>query len=181
MNYTLHKLQEGFIVTSDEDIQIGEKYIDDINSIRSSITGEGEYWRARNNYKKVIAQHDQIDFSILSEEEQKEIGWFDVEKLAYSFTDEERKNESDGVKLSFAFSGFIVGFQKAQELLSDRRFTLEDMREAIVESWNSCEDNENDETFTQVFNRIIQSLSQPKSWKVEGILENDKFKITKIL
>lgn len=39
------------------------------------------------------------------------------------------------------------------------------MREAIAEAWNSCEDNENNETFTQVFNRILQSLKQPKTPK----------------
>ena len=36
----------------------------------------------KSEIKKVIIQQNQIDFSGLSEEEQKEIWWFDVEKLA---------------------------------------------------------------------------------------------------
>jgi hypothetical protein len=110
--YQLHKTPEGYIVTSNEDIQIGEKYIDDTNYIRRSITGEGEYWRVRNNYRKVIEKL--IDLSTLSQPEQDKICWFDVEGLA----EEYRLNTGweDSANLPYT-SGFIRGFQKAQDLL----------------------------------------------------------------
>lgn len=43
-------------------------------------------------------------------------------------------------------------------LLLPKTYTEENMREAICEAWNSCEDNEDDEPFTEVFNRILKSL-----------------------
>ncbi len=61
-------------------------------------------------------------------------------------------------------------------------YSEDDLREAIAEAWNSCEDNEDNETFTQVFNRIIQSIKQPKTIETkdytlavsnEALKEND--------
>jgi hypothetical protein len=176
--FNLHKLPEGFIITSDGVVTHGDGWY-------NPITGDmGTNWYEKGIPKewsktlKVIAQQDQIDFSALSEEEQKEIGWFDVEKLAeteYPFalggignSENDRKNH------------FIKGFKKAQELLSDRRFTLEDVRKAL-ELKNPLE--KNDYTHTRYLDSdelIIQSLSQPKSWPIECIEDNGKIKITKI-
>lgn len=69
--YTLHKIKESFIVTSNEAIQKEDLVLDDKFQIF-----EVDYIDAYtkiNPWKKVIAQQDQIDFSSLSEEEQKEI------------------------------------------------------------------------------------------------------------
>jgi hypothetical protein len=174
--YTLHKLPQGFIITSDEDINIGEQYLDDSNFIRRSVTGEGEYWRARNNYKKVIAQQDQIDFSFLSEDEQKKIGWFDVDKLKLEKYPIDRKfNDSfeSGLRI-----GFIEGFQKAQELLSDRMFTLEDMKKAFNagDNYRYYENGGFRSIPSDVLDeeQFIESLSQ-KSWKIE-LEMNDRCK-----
>ena len=81
----------------------------------------------------------QIDFSVLKEEEQKEIGWFDVESEAerdwvykeYGFeVGYNPKRCVDGAIQKPKFiNGYKKGFQKAQELLSDIRFTEEDIIE----------------------------------------------------
>ncbi len=165
-NYTLHKLPEGFIVTSDEEIKTGDIKWHHVTGLRKALV-DGNY----TNQFKVIAQQDQIDFSSLSEEEQKEIGWFDIEKLTYKHC---RK-----VKSNVGYNDYIEGFQKAQELLSDRRFTLEDMKKATEIALNSSyvttQHFSGHSTVKHNFtsNEIIQSLSQPKSWKVELEMEYD--------
>jgi hypothetical protein len=93
-------------------------------------------------------------------------GAIDVEKLA-----EEEIPYSSSTTLNVQRMRFIHGFNKAMELNKNKLFTLDDMREAIAESWNSCEDNEDGETFTQCFNRIIQSLQQPKEIEVEIVMD----------
>jgi hypothetical protein len=163
IQYNLHKLPEGFIITSDETpIKKGELYYNIVNYQIFKLDGV-----VFNHCKKVIAQQHQIDFSALSGEEQKEIGWFDVEKLSLQDNEFWRY----GGDYDVFETGFKAGFQKAQELLSDRRFTLEDIEQAMIEGLS----------IEKFWEKCVQSLSQPKSWKVEGILENDKFKITKIL
>ena len=177
MKTHLHKLAEGFIIISDENIK-------------------EEDW-----FYKVIAQQVQIDFSALSGKEQKKIGWFDVEKLAFKeFMFPEKlfyvmKNSSQNEYLLeeeygkqntvvyFQCVAFIKGFQKAQELLSDKRFTLEDMQKALQElsiRYSNGYDRDFDIDFQEA-DFIIQSLSKPKSWEVECIKENGKIKILKLL
>jgi hypothetical protein len=166
--FELHKLPEGFIVTSDEKTlsQNGDKYL-----------GHPEYnkvftWNMKGIHEgksvwinKVIAQQDQIDFSGLSEEKQKKIGWFDVEKLAELET---ITNEFNSEK------SFITGFQKAQELLSDRVFTLEDMKKAFNagDNYRYYENGGFRSIPSDVLDeeQFIESLSQ-KSWKVELEME----------
>jgi len=100
---------------------------------------------------------------VLSKENCDEIfGVVDVEKLANDYFKSTNENAVLWRRIDFK-----VGFNKAMELNKDKVFTLEDMREAIAEAWNSCEDNEDEETFTQCFNRIIQSLQQPTEIEVE--------------
>jgi hypothetical protein len=124
--------------------------------------GSGTYWDNRNSYRKVIAQQDQIDFSALTEEEQKEIGWFDVE----SILDEEYHNV-DLCYLDFKIyeQGYRNAFQKAQELLYDTE--LFDTEIQVVGD---------DKTMP-----IRDFLFKPKSWTIEGQWENNKLKVTKIL
>lgn len=73
---------------------------------------------------------------------------------------EEGKIENKSTQIIFIGS-YTTGYNKAKETY---KFTEEDIREAICEAWNSCEDNEDEETFTQVFNRIIQSLTKKELW-----------------
>lgn len=165
--FTIIKLKDKYLLLSDKEIKESDWYFD-------STDKEGlypVYQRSQapkfySGCKKIIAgipELPSIDFSLLSEEDYKTIGYIDVEKLAYEYyTSNEHYRAAD----AFHFSN---GFKKAQSL-NDKMFSLEDMREAIAEAWNSCEDNENGETFTQCFNRIIQSLQQ-NVWDVEVEME----------
>jgi hypothetical protein len=169
--FELHKLKEEFIITSHEDIQEDDfVFANDTNVIFRCNNHEANSAipQFKNLYEKLTAQQDQIDFSGLLEKEQKEIGWFDVEKLAKEML----PNDSDWQRRF----DIIKGFQKAQELLSDRMFTLEDMRNAFQEGINKANDNFNpyhgidldkcEESKVQ----YIQSISQ-KAWKVELEME----------
>ena len=187
MKYTLHKLKEGFIITSDEKTKYGDfvwngEHILEVAKVFHPIG------------QKVIAQEDQIDFSALSEEEQKEIGWFDydrdlvfhsdwnllVEKLSQDFTQEwcgKRKVDT------YIHDAYIAGFQKAQELLSDRMFTLDKVFKMIELSRERFfNTNSQKEQFKYKPGEVVYIVSNPpKSWEIEGEWENDIFKITKIL
>jgi hypothetical protein len=85
MSYLLHKLPEGFIVTSDEKIKgncTGLEF--------DLIWGNPKIFEwnhetepsPESNCKKVIAQQDQIDFSGLAEKIWTKITWSNIDKLA---------------------------------------------------------------------------------------------------
>jgi hypothetical protein len=170
--YTLHKLPEGFIITSsevifDEDLQFSE---------RQCIFSKGDV--PYGDTKKVIAQQDQIDFSSLSEEQQREIGWFDVEKLALNYASDFIK---DKVLIDLQVGAYVEGFQKAQELItSDRKFT----KQELLNYPNWCSDkgysydsfygwnhpNGHRPNNSELMELYTQSLSQ-KSWKIELEME----------
>jgi hypothetical protein len=159
--FELHKLKEEFIITSHEDIQEDDfVFANDTNVIFRCNNHEANSAipQFKNLYEKLTAQQDQIDFSGLLEKEQKEIGWFDVEKLAKEML----PDDSDWQRRF----DLIKGFQKAQELLSDRRFTEDNLVDAITMA------QEYTQGHGHVYNssEIIQSLSQ-KSWKVELEME----------
>jgi hypothetical protein len=165
-NYTLHKLPEGFIITSDDRIKLSDTCLNIVHRIVVNPTDEDWANSNSDNLKKVIAQQDQIDFSTLSEEEQKEIGWFDVEKLAK----ESIGNKYFQDEILDAIADYKKGFQKAQELLSDRRFTLEDVQLAFAKG-AECTTKPYPQN-VQFENEYKQSLSQ-KSWKVEVEVEKE--------
>lgn len=178
MKTYLHKTPKGFVLTSDEDIkQTGlVLFSNGVSCELLTITDTDEFCGIEedgglgtirlSNCKKVITQQDHIDFGELLLDDQIRVGWFDVEKLADDHIKScGLKNFMDEDEITIIKLHHTLGFQKAQDLLSDRMFTLVDMREAIAESWNSCEDNEDQETFTQVFYRILKSRTQT-SWEV---------------
>lgn len=118
IQYTLHKLPEGFIVTSNEEIKEGDIGFDGLyifkclkpfiaNETTSGKNipcfyielGKSPVFHETSYIKKVIAQQDQIDFSSLLEEEQKEIRWFDVEKLALKYAEYQFKGISDKTEI----------------------------------------------------------------------------------
>lgn len=198
IEYTLHKLPQGFIVSSDEEIKDGDVYYHLLRNTIHSTREQADYFVNNTKYddfKKVIAQQPQIDFSVLKEEEQKEIGWFDVESEAerdwvykeYGFeVGYNPKRCVDGAIQKPKFiNGYKKGFQKAQELLSDRRFTLTDVEKAIqmsrtlidgksefeVEDILGSADGTYGVKVKYPEKQIIQSISQPKSWKVELEME----------
>jgi len=197
MQLTLHKLPEGFIVTSDEKIKIGNKVypktqnIHSGNTISTCLSFGQNCWSEHiiteltdekgyhpSHLRKVLTQQDQIDFSALKEEEQKEIGWFDVEKIQKEKFLEFRAMITETSEKNLFEIGIREGFLKAQELLSDRRFTSDDMRKmmetAIVYGrqfeWDILNGNKRKEEHNQLFDKVIQSLSQ-QSWKIEVEME----------
>jgi hypothetical protein len=176
INYTLHKLPEGFIVTSDKLLKDGTLFYNPpTNYFGKTIRKEGNFWVCENmegfhllsQALKVIAQQEQIDFSGLSEDEQKKIGWFDVEKLAKErFCYKSFNPPYSTITPAQRIKGFEVGFQKAQELLSERRFTLEEVLKIADKYHNTmC-------LYGNVKGKeYLQSLSQPESRKVELEME----------
>ncbi len=186
MKTTLHELPEGFIVTSDEVPKIGDKYFDtsdkeSLNPIFERSMQIGYY----DNCLKVIAQQDQIDFSALKEEEQKKIGWFDIEKEAMSYLDRNYSLSYERTTWQKLHEKtYAAGFQKAQELLSDRRFTLDDMQGFVLwlnDNWRRGKGGwyhvgdfyRNSKPIRTEFlmSEYIKFLSQPKSWEVEIEME----------
>jgi hypothetical protein len=186
---TLHKLPEGFIVTSDETPNNFDWVID--NDCKNSWQLQIQPQTDLSKYKKVIAQQDQIDFSGLKEEEQKQIGWFDVDltklcyydkrnpdfqiKEEYGYDEEEVKATGNFAKNNCACDNCFYGRSKLteqlikiQELLtSDKRFTLEDIRKAF----HAGQLDKGNNWYGGDVNLFIQSLSQPKSWEIEVEVE----------
>jgi hypothetical protein len=155
--YTLHKISEGFIVTSDEQPLRDYKSLMLNTVVNKLFTDMGV--SLMGDFKKVIAQQDQIDSSSLSEEEQKRIGWFDLDK----FWKKPKLDEDSKSATAFIdghFYGFEDGFKKAQELLSDRMFTLEDMNKAYNAGMKFIGEDKSSPT------EFFQSISQ-KSWQVQ--------------
>lgn len=169
--FTLYKLPEGFIVTSDEEIKEGDINVpSDVTTFKDfSITSKDDLpiLNEKNfGYKKVIAQQNQLDFSSLKEEQQKKIGWFDVEKF--------KKQQGFSGSHYFCYEeGFVIGFNKSQELQSDM-FTLDDMINVAKMATGTFRTEKQIKAY-------IQSLSKSKSWEVIGELKSGKFKILRIL
>lgn len=170
--YTLYKLPEGFIITSDEkpikgdlcfDLEGNPGHKNQLYIVKCLRTSDDSYWVKHS--KKLIAQQDQIDFSNLTEEEQEEIGWIDLKPESIPFPNSSDMRDGKEIKtwMNGWEQGHIEGFQKSQELLSDRVFTLEEMRKALLEV--SLWGNVRSTRFEDV-EKIIQSLSQ-QSWNIE--------------
>ena len=155
---TLHKLPEGFIITSDEKINKGDIAFETLNKVLFTVLEENDY--SNSSFKKVIAQQDQIDFSALTEEEQKEIGWFNIYKL---FQEDSFEVGVDGHS---ALTTYTAGFQKAQELLSDRRFTLEEVGELFQQIVRIIPEQELRKWTKESFVKHFAAL-QNRSWAIE--------------
>jgi hypothetical protein len=166
--YTLHKIKEGFIVCSDEEIKEDDiKYtpLDDVLKIHKQ---EGQYYDTHEF--KVIAQQDQIIFSALKEEEQKEIGWFDVLELGNA---DYIKGCNGDLELNDYLCGYSDGFQKRQELLSDRKFTYDDMMD--IAGFMAAADNKRPiPHLKEEAEEYIKRKKSQQSWKVELLMEDDQ-------
>jgi hypothetical protein len=190
MKFTLRRLTERFIITSDEEIKEGDLSImtndfndaylvDIIKYLKQNKEFEVRLKKSPFNLntckedklKKVIAQQDQIDFSALSEEEQKEIGWVDIDFIVKDICGYDKniplpKNDNE---VNIALD-CLKRFQKSQELLSDRKFTLKDMKKAYIQGMENQTISMQGETYSLDFETLIQSLSN-SSWKVELEME----------
>jgi len=193
--FRLHPLPQGYVLTSNEKIIIGDKaliknragnqFLDTV----SKVTDEG-LWTCSDSYYypykvdpdtfcfKVITQD--FDFASLSPKDQKEIGvyyepvveavnraWSYLNALGYFTTP---TNEGRVVE-----NLLIQARVRSQELLSDRRFTLEDMLGFyywLKKSYGPTKPLEEAQIVhrtspDKIVEMFIQSLSQPKSWEVE--------------
>jgi hypothetical protein len=58
--------------------------------------------------------------------------------------------------------GFKIGFQKALELMGDKKFSEEDIRKAMDRVWDWLEDDKDEDcsSMTELRNKHIQSLQQ---------------------
>lgn len=158
---------------------------------------------SRNQYKscevkaKIIAgipELPSIDFSALSEEDCKKIGWIDVKKLA----DKESDKHFLFCKGEY-LQGFIEGFKTGQ-YLSDKKFSEEELLDWIEKhkyTWGIY--NGNTAISYEGLKNFIQFLFQPKVFDVEVEMEdfydednnmkviqlpkitNNSIKITKVL
>jgi hypothetical protein len=179
IQYKLHKLKEGFIVTSDEITRKEANLIPHYQSFDSK-------------FYKVLAQQEQIDLSNLSEDDHKKIGWFKLEESYYNELYERREKAKNfkgqiagrhpdalsSHEIHAMVSGYLEGFQKAMIFFSDKTYDIEQLRfiydtaiHAQMERLNHDEE----------FEKVISFLSKPKSWEIEGFWEFNFFKITKIV
>jgi len=181
MKATLYKLKEGYVLCSDEEIKEGNLFMHPdflIERASRDLDGRG--------LKKVLTQSP--DLSLLSEEDANRIGWFDTQKI---FKEESETKFGSQLFIDYA----TIGFQKALELTSDRRFTKRDMIAAYHDGSNSgaeyessCGDYDDLEVINEAHRYVenqerefIQSLSQPKSWEVEYKEENGVYKVLSVI
>lgn len=111
------------------------------------------------------------DLSLLSIEDQKEIGRFDVEKLSKR---EIEGGQRDDVVMQV---GFKLGFQKHAELTADRRWTDDDVYDLMDYIAR------NPETKGMFKGDILKKFvaSRPGIWDVEYENVDGKIKVLKIL
>ena len=197
MKATLYKIEQGYVLCSDDEIKEGDLCYNTSYPRDSSdkLFGNADYTAKvliGSVWKKVLTQSP--DFSELSEEDAKRIGWFDVDKMALEnckniIPSHKEQDITTEIWISGARQvGFREGFQKHAELTSDRRFTEEDVRQIIKTARTPKMINfDGDELTGKVIRKhltedeIIQSLSQPKLWEVEYKEENGVYKIINTL
>ena len=167
------------ILVSDEEKQIFDRVW---NSYVEKILRVSEVFMPHGN--KIIAGIEglpKLDLSAIAEE----IGWVDVEKLAYkrlpiipTFDKGEIINSDTNF---FIRLGWVEGFKAAQSL-NEKKFSEEDMSNL----WQYIVDGAKEilisgTTSVSSFEDYIQSLSKPKEYNVEAIQEGNTIKVTKIL
>lgn len=181
MKTKLIKLEYYNIIVSGEDIKEGWKGL----AFKTDVKGyvfEHFYTENKwyNDAKMIIASENpkhnllSINYNGLGEE----FGIFDVDKLAEISSLPKKFLSESPFHEKHHKEGFIEGFKKNQSL-NDKKFSLDDIRNAFDEGLDSQYEEDNESIQGRKEN-YIQSLQQPKVYDIEGIVENDSFKITKI-
>ena len=91
-----------------EPIKEGDWYIDDISSVRKSITSDEYYWKSRQDYVKIIATTDPKLIIDVSTKEQKESyikEWAVVPQISQSFLKEYVANPDGEYEVEYHFTG----------------------------------------------------------------------------
>ena len=63
---------------------------------------------------------------------------------------------------------FITGFEFGAKWQQERSYSPEEVNFIIAEAWNSCEDNEGDETFTQARDRILRQCKPKQDYETKN-------------
>lgn len=148
---------------------------------------ENDKYEIWDKDKLIASSHNtdlpSIDFSQLSEEDCKNIGWVDVEKLANEYFIKHNllnKYDDNYTTKQKTLRDFIEGFKAAQDI-NEKKYSEDDLRKAI----RMARFNEDVGDSTQYCNsddEIIQSLSQPKMWEIDAHLSEDgkSYIVTKV-
>ena len=102
---------------------------------------------------------------------------YDLDELVINYLNifPSRSNDPDRNFVRMGMEeGFKEGFQKALEILGDKKFSEEDMRKAMDRVWDWCEDDKDEDcsSMTELRNKHIQSLQQTE-WDVEILEDRD--------
>lgn len=152
------------ILVSDEEINEGDNVLDNVYRIwtniescwlkpmKDAIKNQSIHYMPKGKIIAGIPELPLIDFSALSKEDCKKIGWVDVEKLANDYAIATKSPNRTAHKF-----GFIEGFKTAQSL-NEKKFSEEGILKAIAEA--------------QYFSDIIHILRKPKIIDVEVEMED---------
>jgi len=168
--YKLIKTPEQFIIVSDEPLKVLDYFYFNIDGIQDILQVESEFHlnRIKNNKEnfKVIAQQEQIDFNNFEDI----VGYVDVinlsRKYAFQYADPPEKIFIDRKQ------GYIEGFNKANELSSNKEFTLEDMEYCYNTAKRRAVMQEAGLEADLGFKNYIDTYhQQPKEWMIEIAME----------
>lgn len=190
MNYTLIKLQDKYILCSNKKIKEGDWFyvktqnIEGGNIVNQS-TGNGKFaWKNHilsketdergyhpNHCLKIIAGIEglpNIDFSLLSEKDCKEIGYIkdkELEKeIKYWYEKTGSLTSEEIVRRAYSLGLTINNKQYTLEDIEEIvKLTLEDAKKSVL--WS-------DEYYINLTKEIITKISQPKQWNVEIEVED---------
>ena len=172
MKATLYKLKEGYVLCSDEGINYKSSFVDlKDNTFWVNEAKETMSKVLFPNCKKVLTQSP--DFSLLSEEDAKRIGWFDVDEMVERFYISAWYPDKHSYK-----NGFSTGFEIYKEFTADRRFTEEEVKKILFEAVGMQIYSDDRKDF--FVHHLIQSISQPKSWQVTISEENGVYKVLSV-
>lgn len=184
MTHSIHQIGKDIIVCSDEEINCRDYYIDDTNAVRQAVTDDITYWQARRDYIKIISSNCGIGLPLTNSVE-------NLNQLFEEFESEHEANEmfpiidsypSLSIGIKHDRSCFVHGYKRCLGKNNHKIYTIEQMREAIAEAYNSCEDNEEGEPFTLIMKRILSYYQPPiHEGKVLCEITNDSITVTKYL
>lgn len=121
MTHNIIKTENYLLIVSDEEIKVGDFYVDDYLLLRKCVLDDKEYWSVRKDYKKIIAHLPLNNSPVLEGIDLLPPLEDDVKELA--------QKQWGNVHRSGVL-GFIEGYNKAKEKY---KYTEEDM--VIFADW----------------------------------------------
>ena len=178
------------LAVSDEEIKEGDLYLDDIHTIRKSITSVKEYWEGRKDYKKIIAYLPKNNASelnlpllpqiVVEDDVEKlpydKLCYYDTRssdfqiKEEYGYDKEEVDATGEFPKKDCACDNCFYGRAKLADRIiksATKVYSEEDLVKAIQIAKDSMGvDNDGETCYSHLSTeQIIQSLKQPKTPK----------------